>query len=140
MARRLGATHVLQVGQCDVVGEVRRLTGGRGADSVIEAVGVPASFESCQDIVAPGGAIANIGVHGCKADLHLERLWSSNITIATRLVDTVTTPALLKILEAEQLNPRDLVTHRFPFDAILEAYEVFGHASESGALKVIVEM
>jgi len=139
VARRFGATHVMAP-DADTVGRVMALTDGRGADTVIEAVGVPASFEMCEDLVAPGGTIANVGVHGTKADLHLERLWSHNITITTRLVDTVTTPQLLKAVASRRLEPATLVTHRFRFDQMEEAYDTFGRAAQSGAMKVIVEV
>jgi len=118
---------------------VLRLTGGRGVDTAIEAVGTPASFETCQDIIAPGGTIANIGVHGVKVDLHLERLWSQNISITTRLVDTVTTPMLLKTVRSQKINPTLLITHRFNLDQILDAYDTFGRAASTRALKVIIE-
>ena len=91
------------------------LTDGIGVDAVIEAVGMPATFELCQELVAPGGTIANVGVHGEKADLHLERLWSQNIAITTRLVDTVTTRMLLRAVEAKKIDPAQLITHRFPW-------------------------
>ena len=116
-----------------------KMTGGRGVDTAIEAVGVPASFITCEDIVAPGGVIANVGVHGVKVDLHLERLWDRNIAITTRLVDTVTTPMLLKTVEAHKLDPGQLITHRFKFNDILEAYETFGAAAQNNALKVLIE-
>ena len=90
-------------------------------------------------LVAPGGIIANIGVHGVKVDLHLERLWSQNIAITTRLVDTVTTPMLLKTVQSKKIDPKLLITHRFKLDEILDAYETFGHAAKTGALKVIIE-
>jgi alcohol dehydrogenase len=115
-----------------------KLTGGRGVDTAIEAVGVPASFITCEDIVGPGGTIANVGVHGVKVDLHLERLWSQNITITTRLVDTVTTPMLLKTVQARKIDPSKLITHRFELDRILDAYDTFGHAADTRALKVII--
>ena len=105
------------------------MTGGRGVDTAIEAVGVPASFVTCEDIVAPGGIIANIGVHGVKADLHLERLWDRNIAITTRLVDTVTTPMLLKTVQSHKVDPQRLITHHFKLDEIVDAYETFGHAA-----------
>jgi alcohol dehydrogenase len=100
---------------------------------------VPASFITCEDIVAPGGTIANIGVHGVKVDLHLERLWDRNITIRTRLVDTVTTPMLLKTVQSRKIDPKLLITHRFKLDQIEDAYETFGHAASSRALKIIIE-
>src|SRR6185436_18688253 len=113
-------------------------TRGRGVDTAIEAVGIPASFLLCEDIVAPGGVIANIGVHGTKVDLHLETLWARNIAITTRLVDTVTTPMLLKTVQSRKLNPAQLITHRFTLDQVLEAYETFGNASRTNALKVLI--
>ena len=97
-----------------------KITGGRGVDTAIEAAGVPATFVLCVDIVAPGGTIANVGVHGVKADLHLERPWSQNITITTRLVDTVTKPMLLRTVKAGKIDPKRLITHHFKFDHILD--------------------
>jgi alcohol dehydrogenase len=118
---------------------VLKMTGGRGVDTAIEAVGIPATFELCEQIVAPGGTIANIGVHGHPAALHLERLWDRNIAITTRLVDTVSTPVLLNILRSGKIDPKLLITHRFKLDRILDAYETFGHAASTKALKVIIE-
>jgi alcohol dehydrogenase len=117
---------------------VKALTGGRGVDTAIEAVGVPETFLLCQDLVGPGGVIANIGVHGAKADLHLEQLWSQNIAITTRLVDTVTTPMLLKTVQSKKIDPSRLITHRFTLDQILDAYDTFGRAADTRALKVII--
>jgi alcohol dehydrogenase len=102
-------------------------------------VGIPATFELCEKIVAPGGVIANIGVHGTKVDLHLENLWGRNITITTRLVDTVSTPMLLNSLRSHKIDPRLLITHRFTLDRILDAYETFAHAADTHALKVMIE-
>ena len=138
VAKRFGATATVEAGSGDVVAEVKKLTGGRGVDTAIEAVGVPATFVLCEDIVAPGGTIANVGVHGVKADLHLERLWSHNISITTRLVDTVTTPMLMKTVLSGKIDPTRLITHRFTLDRILDAYETFGHAAQTQALKVII--
>src|SRR4029078_661144 len=95
-ALEFGATDIMNSGDGRAAQRAKALTGGRGFDTVIEAVGVPATFELCQELVAPGGIIANIGVHGKKVDLHLETLWSANIAITTRLVDTVSTPMLLR--------------------------------------------
>jgi alcohol dehydrogenase len=139
IARRFGATHVLAP-DAGTVAQVRALTEGRGADVVIEAVGVPASFELCEDLVAPGGTIANVGVHGTKVDLHLERLWSHNITITTRLVDTVSTPQLLKAVMARRLEPAALVTHRFRLEDMEQAYDTFGRAADTHAVKVVIEV
>lgn len=117
---------------------VQELTGGLGANVVMEAVGTPEAFELCTTLVRPGGHVANIGVHGKPATLHLEDLWIRNITITTGLVDTYTTPTLLRMLGAGQLNPGGMITHRFPLDAILEAYDVFSRPAETGALKVLM--
>ncbi|MGD9844884.1 MAG: zinc-dependent alcohol dehydrogenase family protein [Variibacter sp.] len=140
VARQFGATDVINSAAGDAATQVKTLTGDRGVDTAIEAVGIPATFELCQDIVAAGGVIANIGVHGHKADLHLERLWSHNISITTRLVDTVTTPMLLKTVQSSKIDPLRLITHRFSFERILDAYETFGSAATSRALKVIIAM
>jgi alcohol dehydrogenase len=139
VAKRFGATAAVNAADGKAAAAVMKLTGGRGVDTAIEAVGVPASFITCEDIVAPGGTIANVGVHGVKVDLHLERLWAQNITITTRLVDTVTTPMLLKTVQARKLDPASLITHRFAFDRILDAYETFASAASTQALKVIIE-
>jgi alcohol dehydrogenase len=140
VATRLGATSTVDGRSGGVAEKVLAMTGGRGVDCAIEAVGVPASFELCEQIVAPGGTIANIGVHGAKVDLHLERLWSQNITITTRLVDTVTTPMLLKTVQSGKIDPKSLITHRFQLAQILDAYDTFARAAETRALKVIIEM
>jgi len=99
---------------------------------------VPATFQLCETLIAPGGVIANIGVHGQKVELYLERLWSQNITITTRLVDTVTTPMLLKTVQSKKIDPTRLITHRFTLDQILDAYDTFERAAETQALKVII--
>ena len=138
IARKFGATAVINTTGREAIESVMKLTEGRGVDTAIEAVGVPASFIMCEDIIAPGGTIANVGVHGVKADLHLEKLWSQNITITTRLVDTVTTPMLLKVVQSGKLDPKQLITHRFNLSEILSAYDTFGHAADTRALKVII--
>jgi alcohol dehydrogenase len=138
IARQFGATHIFNSANDNPVEAIKALTGGRGVDAAIEAVGVPATFLLCQDLVAPAGVIANVGVHGKKVDLHLERLWSQNIAITTRLVDTVTTPMLLKTVTAKKLDPSRLITHRFTLDNILDAHDTFGRAAETQALKVVI--
>jgi alcohol dehydrogenase len=139
VAKRFGATATVNSADGKVVETVLKMTGGRGVDAAIEAVGVPATFELCEKIVAPGGVIANIGVHGTKVDLHLENLWDRNLTITTRLVDTVSTPMLLNTVRSHNIDPKRLITHRFKLDHILDAYETFGHAADTKALKVIIE-
>lgn len=139
VAKRFGATATVDAAGGKAAEAVMKMTGGRGVDTAIEAVGVPASFVTCEDIVAPGGTIANVGVHGAKVDLHLERLWAQNISITTRLVDTVTTPMLLKTVQSRKLDPSKLITHRFKLEQILDAYDTFGRAASTHALKVIIE-
>jgi alcohol dehydrogenase len=139
LARTFGATACVNIDHGDPVAEIMKLTGNIGVDCAIEAVGVPASFELCQAIIAPGGVIANVGVHGVKADLHLEQLWDRNIAITTRLVDTVSTPMLLKTVRSGRLDPGKLITHRFALNDVMKAYETFGHAADTHALKVIIE-
>jgi len=138
VAKQLGATQLINSAGSKAIEAVLALTAGRGVDAAIEAVGVPSTFELCQSIVAPGGVIANIGVHGRSVELHLERLWSQNITVTTRLVDTVTTPLLMKTVLAGRLRPEELITHRFKLSEIMKAYDTFGQAAENHALKVIV--
>ena len=139
VAKGLGATAGINNADGKAMAAVMKLTGGRGVDTAIEAVGVPATFELCQTIIAPGGTIANIGVHGKSVTLHLERLWDRNITITTRLVDTVSIPMLLDILRARTIDPKGLITHRFKLDRAIDAYETFAHAADTRALEVIVE-
>ena len=138
VAKRLGATRTINNLREKAAERVMALTGGRGVDAAIEAIGVPETFELCQEIVAAGGTIANIGVHGKSATLHLEKLWARNIRITTRLVDTVTTPMLLKAVAAKKLEPAKLVTHRFPMGEIVKAYDTFADAAQSKALKVVM--
>ena len=139
VAKRFGASSTVNSGDGKAVASVMKLTDGRGVDTAIEAVGIPATFELCAQLVAPGGTIANIGVHGTKVDLHLENLWDRNISITTRLVDTVSTPMLLNTLRSHKIDPKQLITHRFKLGQTLEAYETFGHAAKTRALKVIIE-
>jgi len=139
VAKKFGATALVNSGREDAVAAVMKLTAGRGVDTAIEAVGIPATYAICEGVVTAGGRIANVGVHGQKVELHLERLWSHNITLTTRLVDTVTTPMLLKTVMSGKLQPARLITHRFSLDRVLEAYETFGQAAASEALKVIIQ-
>lgn len=139
VGKRFGATASVNSAAGDAALQVMKLTDGRGVDTAIEAVGIAATFELCQEIVGAGGTIANVGVHGVKADLHLERLWSHNVTITTGLVDTVSIPMLLKTVQAQRIDARQLVTHRFRMGQILEAYDTFANAADTKALKVIIE-
>lgn len=139
VALSLGATNIVHNGNSNAMAKVREITGGRGVDVAIEAVGVPETFELCQDIVTSGGVIANVGVHGKKADFHLERLWSEDITVTTGLVSTNTTPMLLNIVKEGKIDPSRLITHRVKLNDILTAYDIFSCAEENKALKVIIE-
>lgn len=138
VSKKFGATQIINFEKEDAAKKVMDLTGGVGADVAIEAVGVPQSFELCESIIAPGGHIANIGVHGKSAELHLETLWAKNITITTRLVDTVSTSMLLKTVRGKKLQPAQLITHHFKLDQVLDAYNTFENAANEKALKVIM--
>jgi len=138
VAKDLGATQVVNSTAGKAAERVQELTHKKGVDVAIEAVGIPATFELCQDIVAAGGHIANVGVHGESAQLKLEKLWSHNITITTRLVDTVTTPMLLRSVTSGKLEPRKLITHEFKLGDVMKAYDTFGNAAKEKALKVIL--
>ncbi len=138
VARKFGATNLINSSDGDAAHQVMELTEGAGVDVAIEAVGIPATFAICQQIVAAGGRIANVGVHGKPVELHLEKLWDRNISITTRLVDTVTTPMLLKVVRSGKLQPGKLVTHRFAMNDIMKAYGTFGNAAKESALKVVL--
>ncbi|WP_367325246.1 zinc-dependent alcohol dehydrogenase family protein [Streptomyces sp. HUAS ZL42] len=136
-ARQLGADAVADPREApeELIAD---LTDGLGADVVVEAVGVPESFELCTRMVRPGGHVANVGVHGRPATLHLEDLWIKNVTITTGLVDTRSTPTLLRMAAADRLPLSSLVTHTFPLERMEEAYDVFARAADTGALKVVL--
>jgi len=138
VAKSFGATAVVNSADGNAAAKVLALTDGTGVDVAIEAVGVGATFDLCQDILAVGGHLANVGVHGKSVTLKLDRLWSRNITLTTRLVDTVTVPMLLKTVLAGKLAPKRLVTHRFRLDETMNAYEMFGNAAREKALKVVL--
>jgi alcohol dehydrogenase len=139
VAKRFGATHVVNSSDGNAMTAIMELTDEIGVDTAIEAVGIASTFELCEKIIAPGGTIANIGVHGTKVDLHLENLWDRNITITTRLVDTDSTPMLLTLLQSNKIDAKSLITHRFSLLNALEAYQTFENAAETHALKVLIE-
>jgi alcohol dehydrogenase len=140
VASQFGATACIDSSRAEPVAEVMKLTEGTGVDCVIEAVGVPATFELCEAVVAPGGVIANVGVHGVKVDLHLESLWDRNVAITTRLVDTISTPMLMKTVRAGRIDPGRFITHRFQLEDVGRAYDTFSRAADTHALKVIIEV
>jgi alcohol dehydrogenase len=137
-AKTFGATATINNSREDPVAMIKELTDGLGADVAIEAVGIPETFELCAELIRPGGRVANIGVHGKPATLHLEDLWIKGVTIKTGLVDTYSTATLLKLVTTGQLKMEDLVTHHFSLDQFVEAYDVFGRAADTGALKVVL--
>jgi alcohol dehydrogenase len=139
IAKEFGATTLINSADGKAAERVMEMTGGAGVDVAVEAVGVPATFGICQAIVGAGGRIANVGVHGKAVELHLEKLWDRNITLTTRLVDTATTPMLLKVVQSGKLQPARLVTHRFALGDTMKAYDTFGNAAKEGALKVILK-
>jgi alcohol dehydrogenase len=137
-AKHFGATASINSGREEAEAVVGEMTAGLGADVTIEAVGVPETFELCARLVRPGGRVANVGVHGKPAALHLEDLWIKDVTITTGLVDGYSTPTLLKLIRSGQLDVGRFVTHRFGFDDFLAAYDTFSSASETRALKVVI--
>jgi alcohol dehydrogenase len=137
-AKQFGADVVINNAEQDPIAAVRELTGGLGADVAIEAVGVPATFELAVDLVRPAGRVANIGVHGKPATLHRQRVWDRDLTITTGLVDTYSTPTLIRLLASHHIDAQHFVTHHFGFDDFMQAYDVFSRAGETGALKVVL--
>lgn len=138
VAKQLGATVTIDNSNGRATQEVMNITGNRGVDVSIEAVGTPEAFAICESIVAAGGHIANIGVHGKPVQLNLDKLWAHNITLTTRLVDTTSTPLLMKTVASGRLKPETLITHHFSLDNIMKAYDVFSDATKEKALKVII--
>lgn len=139
LARSFGADVTINNGAKDAVAAVMAMTDGLGVDVAIEAVGVPATFELCAELVRPGGHVANVGVHGHPATLHLEKLWSRDVTITTGLVDTYSIPRLLNLIQGGRLDPTVFVTHRFALGDAMDAYDAFADAGRTGALKVILK-
>jgi len=138
ISRRLGATATVNSRTENTVEKILAMTGGKGVDVAIEAVGIPETFDYCQRIVAAGGHIANIGVHGKSVELRLQDLWAKNITLTTRLVDTETTPLLLKTVRSGKIQPKSLITHRFKLNEAMKAYDTFGNAEKEHVLKIIL--
>lgn len=139
VSKEFGATKTVNSSDGNAIDKIMELTDEKGVDVSIEAVGIPTTFDICQEIVKAGGHIANVGVHGQSVDLKLEKLWVHNITMTTGLVDTYTIPMLMKTLDSGELEPEQLITHHFKLDEIMEAYDTFGNAAEEKALKIILE-
>ncbi|MBF4767136.1 zinc-dependent alcohol dehydrogenase family protein [Nocardioides agariphilus] len=138
-ARTFGATDVVNSADEDWVDQVKAMTDGFGVDVAIEAVGLPATFDACTKIVRPGGSIANVGVHGAPVELALQDLWIMDLSITTGLVSTNTTPMLLKLVAQDKLAAASFATHHFTFEQMLDAYDTFGRAAETKALKVVIK-
>ncbi|MEC3918678.1 zinc-dependent alcohol dehydrogenase family protein [Nocardia sp. CDC160] len=137
-AAKLGADVTINGGRENALDIVHRLTAGLGADVTIEAVGIPETFETAVELARPGGHVANIGVHGKPATLHLEKIWISDLTITTGLVDTYSTPRLIQLVASGRLDPAAMITHHYPMAEFESAYDTFAHADQTGALKVVV--
>lgn len=139
-AKEFGATHTVNSANPEeAIKKVFELTGGKGADVAIEAVGYPATFDLCQKVLAPGAHLANVGVHGKPVQFDIQKLWIQNIHLSTGLVSTNTTPMLLNTLQSGKIHPEKLVTHHFKFENIMDAYDTFKNASREDAMKVIIE-
>lgn len=138
ISKKFGATQVINSSDGKTVEKIMELTDGKGVDVAMEVVGIPATFEMCQKIIKPGGAIPVLGVHGQPVDFHLQDLWIKNIRLTTGLVNTNTTPMLLKTVQSKKIQPEKLITHRFAFDDMLEAYDIFENSAKTEALKIII--
>ncbi len=138
-ARRFGADATINNGEADPIAAVMEMTDGLGADVALEAVGVPPTFELATELIRPGGRVANIGVHGKPAQLHLEKLWTRDVTVTTGLVDTYSIPQLLRLIISGRLDPTLFATHHFALGEAMEAYDTFADAATTGALKVVLQ-
>ncbi len=136
---RFGADTTINNGREDALAQIMELTDGLGADVAFEAVGVPDTFELATELIRPGGRVANIGVHGHSATLHLEKLWTRDVTITTGLVDTHTIPQLMKLVASGRLDPTVFATHHFALEDTMSAYDTFADAANTDALKVVLE-
>ena len=139
LAKELGATHTINSGTTNVAKATTEIVGTEGVDVAIEAVGLPATWNICQKIVKPGAHIANIGVHGKKVDFNIEKLWIKNLTITTGLVNTNTTPMLLKAAATNHLDLKKMITHHFPLSELEHAYQVFLNGAKEKAMKIIID-
>jgi alcohol dehydrogenase len=137
-SREFGATDTVVSGSANWKEEVLAMTDGAGVDVAIEAVGVPLTFEMATQIVRPGGHVATVGVHGKAVSLELQNLWIQNISISMGLVNTNTTPLLLKLVMSKKIQAEKFATHFFGFDEFIAAYDTFSRAAETKALKVVI--
>ena len=137
-ARGFGASDTVNSADPDWIEQVMAMTDGLGVDVAIEAVGYPETLRTAVALVRPGGTVANIGVHGVPVELPMHELWIHNISITMGLVDTVSTPMLLKLVAQHKLPAERFATHHFGFDQVLDAYDTFGKAAETKALKVVI--
>ena len=138
-AKKFGATDGVNSADANWRDQVLALTDGWGVDVAVEAVGVPETFQMCTQIVRPGGHVANVGVHGKSVELQIQDLWIHNITISMGLVNANTTPMLLKLVASGKLNVDNFATHHFKLDNMMDAYDTFGRAAETKALKVVID-
>lgn len=140
MAKQLGATHTINSGTDNIQEALAKIVGEEGVDVAIEAVGIPPTWDICQQIVKPGGHLANVGVHGQKVDFEIQDLWIKNLTITTGLVNTNTTPMLMKAVSTNKIPVDKLITHHFKLDELEKAYDVFINASKEKAMKIIIDV
>jgi alcohol dehydrogenase len=139
LARSFGASDTVNSGADDWQDQVLAMTAdGLGVDVAIEAVGIPTTFQMCTSLIRPGGAVANVGVHGTSVELALQDLWIKDVSITTGLVSATTTPMLLKLVAQGKLAPEKFVTHRFTLDQMIDAYDTFGRAAQTKAMKVAI--
>jgi alcohol dehydrogenase len=138
-AAKFGADTTINNGQVDAVAQIMELTDGLGVDVALEAVGTPATFELAAELIRPGGRVANIGVHGHSATLHLEKLWGRDVTITTGLVDSYTIPQLMRLVTSGRLDPTLFATHHYSLEETMDAYDTFADAANTHALKVVLE-
>jgi alcohol dehydrogenase len=138
-AKSFGATDAVDSAAADWIDQVKAMTDGLGVDVAIEAVGIPETFDACTKIIRPGGTVANAGVHGTSVELALQDLWIMDVTITTGLVSTNTTPMLLKLVASNKLPAEKFATHTFKLSEIIDAYDTFGRAAETKALKVVMQ-
>jgi alcohol dehydrogenase len=141
MSRRMGADAVFDFNQHDVVEEIKHLTGGRGVDVAIEALGTQATFENALRVLRPGGTLSSLGVYSGKLSVPLEPFAAG---LGDHKIVTTLCPGgkermrrLMELVRQGRLDLTPLLTHTFPLDRITEAYQLFGQRRE-GVIKIAI--
>ena len=141
MAKRLGADHVVDFRKADPVEEIRRLTGARGVDVAIEALGTQQTFEASLRVLRPGGTLSSLGVYAgnltIPADAFAAGLGDHRIVTTLCPGGKERMRRLMTVIEGRRADLKPLVTHRFKLDDIERAYELFAHQRD-GVLKVAI--